>query len=56
MPPVRVVPGLDEVEHGHLRLRLVPEPLLLEELALERGEEALTQRVVEPIAPDVGMQ
>lgn len=47
---MRVVPGLDEVDHGHLSLRLAPEPLPLPKLALERGKEALAQRVVVRIA------
>ena len=50
MSPLRIVEALDEVEHGHLRFGLRPEPLPVEELALERGEEALTERVVVGIA------
>src|SRR5690606_6061122 len=50
VPPAGVVEALDKVEHGHLGLGLGPEPLLIEELALECGEEALAHRVVVRIA------
>ena len=50
MPAMRVVEALDEVEHGEARLDLRAEAGPIEELALERGEETLTQRVVVAIA------
>jgi hypothetical protein len=43
--PARVVEALDEVEDGHLGLRLGPESAAVQELALEGGEEALAQRI-----------
>ena len=56
-----VVPAFDEVEDGEPRLDLRPEALAIEELALERCEEALAERVVVGIAdaahrrPDAGL-
>src|SRR5262249_39058410 len=47
---VRVVPALDEFEDGQARLNLGVEALAIEELALERREEALTERVVVRVA------
>ena len=41
MPSVGIVPGLDEVEHGHSGLGLITEAFPLNEFGLERGEEAL---------------
>src|SRR5947209_422880 len=46
MPTVRVVPALDEVEDGHPRLGLAREATAVQQLALERGEEALTEGIV----------
>jgi hypothetical protein len=43
---VRIVPALDEVEDGKAGLDVVLEAGSIEELALERGEEALAHRVV----------
>jgi hypothetical protein len=40
------VPALDEVEEGHTGLSLVPEAGAIEQLAFERGKEALRHRVV----------
>jgi hypothetical protein len=45
-----VVPALDELEHGHAGLGLGFEAAAGEQLALERGEEALAHRVVEAVA------
>jgi hypothetical protein len=50
---MRVVPALDEVEDGHLGLGLVAEAVAVEELTLERGEEALAERVVVGVADGV---
>ncbi len=41
-----IVPALDEVEDRHAGLGLGVKRLLIEQLALERGKEALTHRVV----------
>ncbi len=41
-----VVPPLDEVEDRHAGLDLGAKRLRVEQLALERGEEALAHRVV----------
>ena len=46
MAPVPVVPAFDELEDRHPRLGVRAEPAPLDELALERGEEALAHRVV----------
>src|SRR5579864_5227127 len=46
----RVVPALDPLEHRHLGLGLALEPPSVQELTLERGEEALRHRVVVGIA------
>ena len=46
MPSAGIVPGFDEVEHGHARLGLIPESFPLDEFSLERREKALTHRVV----------
>ena len=60
MPPVRVVPALDEVEDGHAGLGLGREAAAIEQLTLERGEEALAEGVVVGVAhvahggPDAG--
>ena len=43
---MRVVEALDEPEHLHARLGPGAETVASEELALQRGEKALTQRVV----------
>ena len=50
MSPVRVVPALDELEDGHFRFGLGAEASPVEKLALERGEEALAERVVVRVA------
>jgi len=61
MSAPRVVPASDEVEHGEACLGRCREPLPVEQLALERGEEALTQGVVVGVAhaahrrPDAGL-
>ena len=46
MAPVRVVPALDEVEDRDARLIVVTETSSIEQLAFQRGEEALAHRVV----------
>jgi hypothetical protein len=46
MAAVRVVPALDEVEHGHARLELGLEAPPLQEVALQGGEKTLAQGVV----------
>ncbi len=51
MTAARVVPALDEVEDRQASLGLGGEPLAIEQLALERGEEALAQGVVVGIPP-----
>ena len=43
---MRVVEALDDPEHLHARLGPGAETVASEELALQRGEKALTQRVV----------
>ena len=61
MASVWIVPGLDEVEHSHPRLGLIREAFAVDELGLERGEEALAHRVVIGVTdrahrrPDVGL-
>jgi len=45
-----VVPAFDVGEDGHPGLRLALEPALIEQFALERGEEALAQRIVVSVA------
>ena len=46
MPAARVIPALDEAEDGHPGLGLGAEAAAVEQLALERGEEALAQRII----------
>ena len=50
MAAPRIVPAFDEIEDGEPRLDLRAEPVPIEEFALERREEALTQRVVVRVA------
>jgi hypothetical protein len=47
---MRVVPALDEIEDGEACLGVGPEGVAVDELALERGKEALTHRIVVAIA------
>jgi hypothetical protein len=46
MPPVRIVPALDEVEDRHARFDLGAEAHSLQKFTLEGGEEGLGERVV----------
>ena len=46
MPPMRIVPALDELKHLAAGLALRPEGPPLDQLALERGEETLRQGVI----------
>src|SRR6266446_4440410 len=61
MPAPRIVPAFDEVENGEPRVGLRAEALSIEQLALERREEALAEGVVVGVAhtahgrPDVGV-
>jgi hypothetical protein len=50
MAALRVVPALDEVEDGHPGLGLGAEAVAVEQLALERREEALAQGIVVAVA------
>ena len=50
VPSARVIPGFDVVEDRHLGLCLRSKTPLLQEFTLERGEEALAQRVVVAVA------
>src|SRR6267142_5011636 len=50
MSAVQVVPALDPLEHGQVRLALCLEAGAIEQLALERCEEALGHRVVVRVA------
>ena len=50
MPPVRVIPALDEVEDSHPGLGLGGEAAAVQQLALEGGEEALTAGIVVGVA------
>ena len=50
MAAARVVPAFDEVEDGEAGVGLSWEPLSIEQLALERCEEALAERVVVGVA------
>ena len=50
MTAPRIVPAFDEIEDGEARFDLRAEPVPIEELALERREEALAQGVVVRIA------
>ena len=50
MPPSRIVEALDEVEDRDPRLALAAEADAIEQLALERGEEALTHCIVVAVA------
>src|SRR5207302_1943673 len=57
----RIVPAFDEVEDGEARVGLRAEAVAIEQLALERREEALAHGVVVGIAhtahrrPDAGL-
>src|SRR5260370_39573252 len=61
MPTVRVVPALAEVEDGQPRLGLAREATAVQQLALARGEEALTEGIVVGVThaphgrPDAGL-
>src|SRR3990172_6919289 len=48
--PMRGVPALDPLEHDRLRLGRRREPLAVEQLALERREEALRHGIVVRVA------
>ena len=48
--PAGVVEALDEVEHGEFGFGAVDEARPIEQLAFERGEEALAHRVVVAVA------
>ena len=50
MPPVRIVPRLDKVEHSHLCLRLIPELPPFDQLTFQRREKALAEGVVVGVA------
>jgi len=50
MPPMRVVPALDELKHGQAGFSMIPEPAPIQELAFERGKEALGHGVVIAVA------
>ena len=50
MTTVRVVPALDELEDRHTRLGLRLETVPVNQLAFERGKEALGHRIVVAIA------
>jgi hypothetical protein len=50
MPAARIVLALDEVKDGPARLHLGAEPLAIQQLALERREEALAQGVAISVA------
>ena len=50
MTPLSVVPPVDEVEHRRAGVEWRRERDAVEELALERGEEALAERVVVAVA------
>ena len=50
MTTLRVVPTFDEVEHGDLGFGWALEATPIEQLTLERGEEALGHGIVEAIA------
>ena len=43
---MRVVPALNPFEHSHLGLGLAPEAPAIEQLTLQRGEEALGHGIV----------
>jgi hypothetical protein len=49
VPAVRVVPTLEKIEDCHLRLGLSVEAVPIQQLALERREEALAHGVVEAV-------
>src|SRR6266478_6348461 len=61
MSTPRIVPAFDEVEDGEARVGLRAEAVAIEQLALERREEALAHGVVVGIAhtahrrPDAGL-
>jgi hypothetical protein len=50
VPPARVVPALDVAEQRYARLGLGRPTVPIDQLALERGEEALGHRVVVGVA------
>src|SRR5439155_6250467 len=50
MTPARMIETLDEREYGDARFSLRLEPAPVEQLAFERGEEALRHRVVVGVA------
>lgn len=45
MTAARIVEALDELEHGHPRFGLGLEPVPIQGLALERGEETLALKL-----------
>src|SRR5690606_191746 len=50
VPTMRVVPALDPFEDGHAGFRLALEPPTIQQLALQRREEALSHRIVVGVA------
>jgi hypothetical protein len=50
MPAAGIVGALDEVEDGYSSLRAEAEAVPVEQLAFQRGEEALTRVVVVGVA------
>ncbi len=50
MAAMGIIEAFDEIEHRHARLSLGLEVAAGEQLALERGEEALAHGVVEAVA------
>ena len=61
MPSARIVPSFDELEDGHAGLGVRAQAYPVDELALERGKEALAHGIVVAIAnrshggPDAGL-
>ncbi len=49
-----IVPGFDKLEDSHSAFRLCLEPASVEEFALQGGEEAFTQNVVEAVSDRSG--
>lgn len=47
MPTMRVVPALDEIEYGQLRLGLVTKSTSVQQFALQGSKEALAHSVGE---------
>ena len=46
MPAVKIIPSFNEVEDREFRLLMCTKAVLVEQLALQRGVEALAHRII----------